>query len=52
MERLAQKLQSEVLPGTPVVSNTFSLPRWSSERVHVMTDLYATRVYLYRVPPS
>lgn len=51
MERLAQKLEAEVRPGTLVISNTFSFRKWSSEKVHVLTNLYATRVYVYRVPP-
>ena len=52
MGRLEQKLEAEARPGTLVISNTFSFRKWSSENVHVLTDLYATRVYVYRVPAA
>jgi len=49
MERLATKLQSELCPGTAVVSNTFALPGWAPEQTAQLTDLYRTKIYRFIV---
>ncbi len=52
MRRLAVKLEREALPGTLVVSHTFSIPGWRPLVAHPLHDLYDSRIYVYRVPPG
>ena len=47
MVRLSTKLQSELSPGTVVVSNTFSLPGWVPDQQAQLKDLYGTTVYRF-----
>jgi predicted O-methyltransferase YrrM len=49
MEKLREKFASELRPGTLVVSHTFAVPGWEPERVVEVSDLYRTKVYVYRV---
>ena len=49
MVRLSTKLQSELLPGTVVVSNTFALPGWIPAQTAQLKDLYRTKVYRFVV---
>ena len=49
MVRLSTKLQSEVKPGTVVVSNTFALPGWVPDQESQLKDLYRTKIYQYIV---
>ncbi len=50
MDTLKTKLEAELKPGAYVLSNTFSVPGWRPEAVRRADDLYATTVYLYRMP--
>ena len=50
MDRLKPKLEAELKPGAYVLSNTFAVPGWQPEAVLRADDLYATPVYLYRMP--
>ena len=49
MVRLSTKLQSELSPGTVVVSNTFALPGWAVEQQSQLKDLYRTKIYRFVV---
>ena len=49
MEKLRARFEAELAPGTWVLSNTFAVPGWQPEAVHTVGDMYATKVYLYRV---
>ena len=49
MEKLRAKFEAELPPGAHVLSNTFAVPGWKPEVVHETGDMYATKVYLYRV---
>ena len=49
MEKLREKFVSELRPGTLVMSHTFAVPGWEPERVVEVSDLYRTKVYVYRV---
>jgi trans-aconitate methyltransferase len=48
MRHLGPKLRAELRPGSLIISNTFALPGWEPERTIEVTDMYQTRVYLYR----
>ena len=50
MQELGRKLVTECRPNTLVVSNTFSIHSWTADQVHMLGDLYDSRVYVYRVP--
>lgn len=50
MERLAEKLQRELKPGTHVISHTFAFPGWKPETVIEVDDLHHSKIYLYEVP--
>ncbi|MEW6368046.1 MAG: methyltransferase domain-containing protein [Acidobacteriota bacterium] len=50
MRRLKSKLESELRPGTLVLSHTFAVHGWHPERVVRLGDTFATRIYLYRMP--
>jgi ribosomal protein L11 methylase PrmA len=53
MERLAQKLESELRPGTRVVSCNFSLPGWRySEVLYPQSSLHGDPIYLYHFPEA
>ena len=49
MVRLSTKLQSELIPGTVVVSNSFALPGWVPEQKSQLKDLYRTKIYRFIV---
>lgn len=44
MEKLAQKLQKELKPGSLVVSNSFIFPKWNILRQDTKTHVYVFRV--------
>ena len=46
---LKEKLEAAAPPECVVVSNTFAVPGWTAERVVTAPDLYATKVYVYRM---
>ncbi len=51
MQRLKDKLERELRPGTAVVSNTFAVNSWSPERtLSAGRLLFASKIYLYRIP--
>lgn len=52
MRRLAPKLERELAEGALVVSNSFAVPGWTPRTVARAADAYATKVYLYRMPPA
>ena len=49
MVQLSTKLQSELTPGTVVVSNTFALPAWVPEQTTQLKDMYRTKIYRFVV---
>lgn len=49
METLREKFETELQPGTWIISHTFAVPGWAPERVVEVSDLYRTKVYVYRV---
>jgi hypothetical protein len=49
MVKLSTKLQSELMPGTAVVSNTFALPGWVPDQKSQLKDLYRTNIYRFIV---
>jgi len=49
MKQLKNKLESELTPGSWVVSNTFSVPGWTPEKVLDSGDLYHNKIYVYRI---
>ena len=49
MVQLSTKLQSELIPGTTVVSNTFALPGWVPEQTSQLKDMYRTKIYRFVV---
>ena len=49
MVQLSTELQSELIPGTVVVSNTFALPGWVPDQTSQLKDLYRTKIYRFVV---
>jgi len=47
MQRLKEKFQTELKPGTLIVPYTFSVPEWKPFKVYEMDDFYCSRLYLY-----
>jgi len=50
MRRLRPKLERELPPGTRVISHTFAIHGWTPLQTLVLGDLFATRIYVYRLP--
>jgi len=50
MEKLKEKLEKELKPGTHVVSHTFAIPEWEPKTVIEVSDLHHSKIYLYEVP--
>ncbi len=51
MKRLADKLESELRPGTRVVSCNFPVPGWQPVAVlHAASTLHNDPIYVYRIP--
>ncbi|MCE2982569.1 MAG: class I SAM-dependent methyltransferase [Parachlamydia sp.] len=48
MERLKEKFEKELKPGTWVLTHTFSIPGWKPLKIAYADDLYRTPVYLYQ----
>lgn len=48
MRILRKKFEDELRPGTIIISNTFGIPGWEPIEVHIIDDMYKTKVYLYR----
>jgi hypothetical protein len=49
MQRLDPLLAAKLRPGAAVISLCFALPNWTPVRTVVCSDLYRTKVYMYRV---
>ena len=49
MERLREKFEKELAPGTLVISNTFAIPSWSPELTLTTGTFWRTPIYFYRV---
>lgn len=49
MRRLREKFESELRPGTLVISHTFAIHGWQPEQIIRLPDTFSTRIYLYRV---
>jgi hypothetical protein len=47
MSLLAEKLGSEIRPGTVVISNCFRMPGWTPVKTVELRDLFRTRIYFY-----
>lgn len=48
MQRLDPLLAAKLRPGAAVISLCFALPNWKPVRTVVCSDLYRTKVYVYR----
>jgi hypothetical protein len=49
MEDLARQLRQQLGESTLVVSHTFALPGWQPLETRTLDDLYAAKIYLYRM---
>lgn len=49
MKHLKPKFETELKPGTQVISHTFAIPGWIPSRVIRVDDLYLSKIYLYEV---
>ncbi len=49
LEELRPKFESELKPGTLVVSNTYEIPGWSPTKVERREDSYCPQIYVYQV---
>ncbi len=47
MERLKEKFQKELKPGTYIISHTFAIPGWKELSCVHVNDMYNTPIYLY-----
>ena len=50
LEKVRDKMERELKPGTLVISNVFDIPGWEPEARHELDDSFCPQVYLYRVP--
>ena len=48
MERLKAKLDSELKPGSQVISHTFAIPGWEPSKVIEADDLHCSKIYFYQ----
>jgi len=51
-KKLAPKLEKELLPGTTVVSISFSVADWIPEQVLIADNFTKTRVLVFSMPPK
>lgn len=47
MKELKKKFDSELSPGTIIISNTFAIPGWEAVQILEEKDIYKTRIYMY-----
>lgn len=47
MQRLKRKLGNELMQGTFVISNTFSIPGWQTYKILEVRDMYHSKIYMY-----
>ena len=52
MQALKSKLEQEAAPGARLITHTFAVHGWTPQAEQTLGDLYRTRVYVYRLPPS
>lgn len=48
MTKLISKLETELRPGTIVITNTFAVPDWKPEKIAEAADIYRSKIYFYR----
>ena len=49
MNELRPKFEEELQRGTLVFSNAFSIPSWTPQEVHHLSDLLSTTIHVYKV---
>ena len=49
MERLKEKFEKELKKGTWILSHVFAIPGWKPLKILEVSDLYKSKVYLYRM---
>jgi len=49
MEKLQEKFDKELRDGTIVISSTFAVPNWKPESIIQTSDIYRSKVYIYRI---
>ena len=49
MRNLKEKFKQELKPGTLIISNTFSVPKWEAKKVYYLNDCYQTPIYVYEI---
>lgn len=49
MQKLKEKFEKELKPGTFIISHSFSIPGWIPEKELEINDLCRSRLYYYRV---
>ncbi|MDA9981969.1 class I SAM-dependent methyltransferase [Gammaproteobacteria bacterium] len=50
MSELRPKFECELNAGCLVISNTFAVPGWGTDRVCTVKDQYATQIFVYEMP--
>ena len=48
MTKLKSKLETELQPGTIVITNTFAVPGWKPEKIAEVADFHRSKIYFYR----
>jgi hypothetical protein len=49
MQRLKDKFERELAPGTHIVSNTFAVPGWTALKTIDTGDIYGSKIFVYRL---
>ncbi len=50
VEKLKSRLETELSPGTLVISNTFEVSDWVPQKIHQLDDTMCPQVLVYRTP--
>ncbi len=50
MSELRPKFECELNAGCLVISNTFAVPGWDTDRVCTVKDQHATQIFVYEMP--
>lgn len=48
MERLKEKFEQELRPGTFVISNSFAVPGWKADKIVEVDDMWRSRIFFYQ----
>lgn len=48
MEKLKEKFNQELIPGTLIISNSFAVPGWKPSQVLEIKDMYKSKIYIYK----